>query len=106
MNSNPDPMERRVDIVELASKVAVLESKIERMSKEMDDLSNLLKEHMEKEEQERKEIMARLEAISLAINNQANLISNYRGIVFGVTKTVAIIFTIITLGVTLINKLL
>lgn len=97
--NNKNELERRVDTVELSQKVAVLESIIAGMRKEMDTFSRLLKEHMEKEEEERKVIMESLTQIKIGI-------TNYKGIITGITISAAVVSTIISFAIALAVKFL
>lgn len=97
--NNKNELERRVDTVELSQKVAVLESIIAGMRREMDTFSRLLKEHMEKEEEERKEIMSNLTEIKMGM-------TNYKGIITGITISAAIVSTIISFAIALAVKFL
>jgi hypothetical protein len=96
---NKNESERRVDTIELGQKVAVLESLIAGMRKEMDTFSELLKEHMEKEEEERKVIMQNLNEIKLGM-------TNYKGIITGITIAAAVVSTIISFAIAIAVKFL
>lgn len=91
--------ERRADNAKLAEQVAVLESIIARMQEDIDALALLLKEHMEKEETERKELMDKLDIL---IKEQ----TRYKGVIGGVILTVSGLFAIYEIAGNLIKKLL
>ena len=86
-NHSTDLHERRIDIGDLATQVAVLESIVSGAQKDMEELARLLKEHMIKEEQERKELMDLLATISKEQEKYKNLIG-------GIVLTVSAIFTV------------
>ena len=86
-NHDTSPQERRADNAVLAAQVAVLESIVERTQSDMNELAELLKEHMRKEEEERKDLMNLLAAISKEQEKYKNFIG-------GIIITVSAIFTV------------
>ena len=79
--------ERRIGNAELATQVAVLESIVEGMQADMNELAELLKEHMRKEEEERKELFDLL-------SNIKNQQEKYKNLIGGIVLTVSAIFTV------------
>ena len=86
-NHNAEPRERRVDNAELAAQVAVLETIVSRAQEDMKELAELLREHMLKEEEERKEL---LRLLSFITKEQ----EKYKNFIGGIIITVSAIFTV------------
>lgn len=88
-----------MDVIELAQKVAVLENEIKGMKQDIESFYSLLKEHMEKEEEERKIIMEQLKQIQLST-------AGYKGIIVGVSISAAVVSTITSFAIALAVKFL
>ena len=95
-NDDTEHFERREDNALLARKIAVLESIVARAQVDVNELSDLLKEHMLKEEQERRETQAAHEQAMRDISGKLNKLLLKDARLGGIIWTVGIMATAVT----------